>query len=160
MKTFSLLAVEKQVLRNVRLQDGQAMGTFLAGLVTAAAAYTAKQAINGNTQNMTLDKIARGAIGYSNMTGWLPMWVDPVAGMVGLDALKINSYGGSRGQPGDILSTPAALSALNTTAHIPAIAGHAMTGTLSNNDVRALQATPIIGKAYGVTALLNSLKTQ
>lgn len=160
MKTFSLLAVEKQVLRNVRLQDGQALGTFLSGLVTAAAAYTVKQAINGNTQNMTADKIARGAIGYSNMTGWLPMWVDPVAGMLGLDDLKINSYGGSRGQAGDILSTPAALSALNTTAHIPAIAGHAMTGTLSNNDVRALQATPIIGKAYGVTALLNSLKTQ
>lgn len=160
MKTFSLLAVEKQVLRNVRLQDGQAFGTFLAGLATAAAAYSAKQAINGNTQNLTLDKIARGAVGYSNMTGWLPMWVDPVAGMLGLDALKINSYGGSRGQPGDILSTPAALSALNTTAHIPAIAGHAVTGTLSNNDVRALQATPIIGKAYGITALLNSLKTQ
>lgn len=159
MKTFSLLAVEKQVLRNVRLQDGEALGTFLAGLATASAAYTAKQAINGNTQNMTVDKIARGAIGYSNMTGWLPMWIDPVAGMLGLDALKINSYGGSRGQAGDILSTPAALSALNTTAHIPSIIGHAATDTLSNNDVRALQATPIIGKAYGINGLLNTLKT-
>jgi hypothetical protein len=160
MKTFSLLAVEKQVLRNVRLQDGQAMGTFLAGLTTAAAAYAAKQAINGNTQNLTMDKIARGAIGYSNMTGWLPMWVDPVAGMLGLDDLKINSYGGSRGQAGDILSTPAALSAMNGLLHLPAIAGHAATGALSNNDVRAMQTTPIFGKAYGMTYFLNSLKTQ
>jgi hypothetical protein len=159
MKTFSLLAVEKQVLRNVRLQDGEALGTFLAGLTTAAAAYTAKQAINGNTQNLSLDKIARGAIGYSNMTGWLPMWVDPMAGMLGLEALKINEFGGSRGQAGDILSAPAALSAINGLAHLPAIAGHAVTGSLSNNDVRAMQTTPIIGKAYGVTALLNSLKT-
>jgi hypothetical protein len=159
MKTFSLLAIEKQVLRNVRLQDGEALGTFLAGLTTAAAAYTAKQAINGNTQNLSLDKIARGAIGYSNMTGWLPMWVDPMAGMLGLEALKINEFGGSRGQAGDILSAPAALSAINGLAHLPAIAGHAVTGSLSNNDVRAMQTTPIIGKAYGVTALLNSLKT-
>jgi hypothetical protein len=159
MKTFSLLAVEKQALRNVRLQDGEAFGTFFAGLATAAAAYTVKQAINGNTQNMTVDKIARGAIGYSNMTGWLPMWVDPVAGMLGLDGLKIDNFGGSRGQSGDILSTPASLSALNTMLHIPAIAGHAVTGKLSNNDVRALQATPIIGKAYGAMYLTDQLKT-
>lgn len=160
MKTFSLLAVEKQVLRNVRLQDGEAVGTFFAGLATAAAAYSVKQVINGNTQNMTLDKIARGAIGFSNMTGWLPMWTDPVAGMLGLDALKINNFGGSRGQAGDIISTPASLSALNGMMHIPSIAGHAVTGSLSNNDVRALQSTPIIGRAYGINAFLNSLKTQ
>ncbi|KRR22158.1 hypothetical protein [Bradyrhizobium retamae] len=158
MKTFSLLAVEKQALRNVRLQDGQAVGTFFAGLTTAAAAYAVKQGINGNTQNMTLDKIARGAIGYSNMTGWMPMWSDPVAEMLGLEALKLNTFGGTRGQPGTILSTPASLSALNSMLNIPAIAGHAVTGNWSNNDVRALQATPIIGKAYGITYFLNSLK--
>jgi len=158
MKTFSLLAVEKQVLRNVRIQDGEAAGVFFAGLVTAAAAYAVKQGINGNTQNLTIDKIARGAVGYSNMTGWMPMWADPITGMLGLDALKIGAFGGSRGQAGDILSTPASLSALNGMLHIPAVGGHALTGNLSNNDVRALQATPIIGKAYGVTALLNSLK--
>lgn len=157
MKSFSLLALEKQLLRNVRLQDGEAVGTFFAGLATAAAAYSVKQAINANTQNLTLDKIARGAIGYSNMSGWLPMWTDPVAGMLGLDALKISSYG-SRGQAADILSPPAAFSALNSLLHIPAVAGHTATGNLSNNDVRALQATPIIGKAYGITAILNSLK--
>lgn len=158
MKTFSLLAVEKQALRNVRLQDGQALGTFMAGLATAAAAYAVKQGINGNTQNLTVDKIARGAIGYSNMTGWMPMWADPVTGMLGLDALKIGYSGGNRGGSGDILSTPASLSALNSMLHIPAVAGHALTGNLSNNDVRALQATPIIGKAYGATYFLNSLK--
>jgi hypothetical protein len=158
MKTFSLLAIEKQALRNLRVQDGESLGTLFAGLATAAAAYTVKQAINGNTQNLNIDKIARGAIGYSNLTGWLPMWADPVTGMLGLDALKINSFGGSRGQAGDILSTPASLSALNGMMHIPAIAGHALTGNLSNNDVRAAQSIPIIGKAYGATYVLNSLK--
>jgi hypothetical protein len=86
------------------------------------------------------------------------MWADPVTGMLGLDALKIGAFGGSRGQAGDILSTPASLSAVNSLMNIPAVAGHALTGNLSNNDVRALQATPIIGKAYGITYLLNQLK--
>ena len=158
MKSFSLLAVEKQALRNVRLQDGQAAGTFLAGLATAAAAYAVKQGINGNTQNLTIDKIARGAISYSNMTGWLPMWSDPLAEVLGLEGLKFGYSGGSRGLPNSVISAPASLSAVNSLMNIPAVAGHALTGNLSNNDVRALQATPIIGKAYGITYLLNQLK--
>ncbi|MGX9389620.1 hypothetical protein ACWX0O_01720 [Nitrobacteraceae bacterium UC4449_H16] len=156
LKAFPMLALEKQAGRNFKMADGEAAYTFLAGLATAAAAYGVKQAINGNTNNMTLDKLSRGAIGLSNMTGWLPMWSDPVASMLGMDALKFNTY--SRGIDGNVLSTPAALTTVNRMSNIPAIPVHAVTGNLSNNDVRALQATPIIGNAYGFTAMFNAMK--
>jgi hypothetical protein len=156
LKSFSLLAIEKQAGRNFKMADAEAASTFIAGLVTAAAAYTVKQGINGNTQNLSVGKIANGAFGLSNMTGWLPMWTDPVASMLGMDALKFNAY--SRGVDGNILSTPAALTTINRMANIPAIPMHALAGNLSNNDIRALQTTPIIGNAYGFTAMFNALK--
>ncbi len=156
LKSFPMLALEKQAGRNFRMADTEASYVFLAGLVTAAAAYTAKQAINGNDKNMTLEKIAKGAFGYSNMTGWLPMWSDPLASMLGMDALKFNTY--NRGIDGNVFSTPPALTALNRMSNIPAIPMHALTGNLSNNDVRALQAWPIFGNAYGFTAAFNGMK--
>ncbi|KJC51082.1 hypothetical protein UP09_03280 [Bradyrhizobium sp. LTSP885] len=156
LKAFPMLALEKQAGRNFRLADTETAYTFLAGLATAATAYGVKQAINGRTENLSVDKLARGAIGLSNMTGWLPMWSDPVATMLGMDALKFNTY--SQGIDGNVLSTPAALTTVNKMANIAAIPGHALTGKFSNNDIRALQATPIIGNAYGFTAIFNALK--
>lgn len=159
LKSFPLLALEKQLMRHVKHSDGEAMSTFLAGLATAAVAFSARQAINGREENLTAEKIARGAIGYSNMTGWLPMWSDPVMSMLGFDSLKFNTY--NQGIDGNVLSTPAALTTLNRMANIPGavINGLSPFHDMSNNDIRSLQATPLIGNAYGFSAILNAMKS-
>lgn len=156
LKSFPLLALEKQTLRHLRIADNESLVTVFAGLATAATAYAAKQAISGNTQNLDSKKIALGAIGYSNMTGWLPMWSDPVMAMLGLNSMKFNSY--AQGIDNNVMGIPAALTTMNRMANIPGAIGHIATGNMSNNDIRALQTTPLIGNAYGISAILNSMK--
>jgi hypothetical protein len=86
------------------------------------------------------------------------MWTDPLAGMLGMESLKLNPYG-RPGQTGDILSIPPALSTLDKMMHIPAVPLNVIQqGGLSNNDINALKATPLLGNAVGIAAFLNSLK--
>lgn len=156
LKSFPLLAMEKQALRNLRIGDQEAMTTFLYGLATAGTVYTAKQALAGRTDNLEASDIAKGAFGMSNMAGWIPMWTDPLAGMLGLDSLKFNEY--SRGIDNNIVSAPAAFTTMNRMANIPGAVGNVLTGDYTNNDVRALQTTPIIGNLYGFTYMFNAMK--
>ena len=156
LKTFPLLAVEKQLLRNMKFADQEALATFFYGLATAATAYTAAQAVKGNTQNLSSEKIAKGAIGYSNMTGWIPMWTDPVMNVLGIDSLKFNEY--ARGIDSNVFAVPASITTLNRMANIPGALFNVATGNYTNNDVRALQTTPLIGNLYGFSAALNAMK--
>jgi hypothetical protein len=156
LKSFPMLALEKQTLRHAKIADGEGLYTFFAGLATAAVAYSVKQAVAGNTQNLDTKKIALGAFGYSNMTGWLPMWTDPAMSMLGLNSLKFNSY--AQGIDNNVFGVPAALTTINRVANIPGAIGHIVTGHQTNNDIRALQTTPLIGNAYGISAILNSMK--
>jgi hypothetical protein len=156
LKTFPLIAMQKQVLRNARIMDTEALYTFLAGLATAGAAYAVKQTINGNGDKLSPSAIAKGAFGMSNLTGWIPMWTDPLAGMLGMDSLRFNTY--ARGVDGNVIGVPAAFPTLNRIANVPGALLDAATLNLSNSDVRALQAIPLIGNAYGMTAIFNAMK--
>jgi hypothetical protein len=157
LKSFPMLAMEKQMLRHLKMADGEATASVLYGLATAGTAYAMKQALAGNTENASDPiKVAKGAFGMSNMTGWIPMWSDPIANMLGINSLKFNEY--ARGIDNNVMAVPAALTTLNRMANIPGAVQHMLRGEYSNNDVRALQSTPIIGNAYGFTALFNSLK--
>lgn len=158
LKSFTLLAAEKQAYRNLRHADAESLHGFIAGLATAAAAYSTKQALSGNTQNLSIGKIADGAINYSNMTGWLPMWVDPIATMLGMDSLKFNTF--NRGVDSGIFGVPAVFPTMNKIAHLPAVATHAVTGNFSNSDVNAMKAAPLMGNYYGMGILLNALKSE
>ena len=157
LKSFPMLAMEKQTYRNARLADGQAMATFTYGLMTAAAAYTVKQTINGRTDNLDPVNVAKQAFGMSNMTGWLPMWTDPLAGMLGLDSWKLNNFG-TYGT--SVITTPAALGVLDRMVQAPASATKILNpfSDLENSDIRNLQAIPIIGNAYGFTLMFNAMK--
>ena len=157
LKSFPMLALEKQTMRNARMADGNSMGIFLYGLATASAAYTVKQAINGKTDNLTPERIARGAFGLSNMTGWIPMWVDPLAGMLGMDA-SLSGYG-SYGST-SVLSVPAALTTLDRLTQLPgaAIAAINPMQDLDTSDIRALQTIPIIGNMAGFAYGFNAWK--
>lgn len=155
LKNFPLTAFAKQAYRNAKIGDSEAGMTFLFGLTTAGMAYMAKQAINGKTENLTPEKIAKGAFGYSNFTGWFPMWSDPIAGLMGLDALKFNS---SFRQGDGIIAMPAGYSVLQKWSELPGIPADILTGNMSNGTLRNLQAFPIIGNAYGVPLALSMLK--
>lgn len=158
LKSFPLLAMEKQGARNLMMADQQALTTFIYGLVTAGLAYSIKQGINGREQNLTASKIATGAIGLSNMTGWIPMWTDPIAGLLGIDSLQ--SGGGKYGS-NSVISTPASLTTLDKMTQIPSamISLANPWDTFSNGDIRALQATPIVGNLYGFSFMLNAMKS-
>ena len=155
-KSFPFLAMQKQTLRNARIMDPETVGSFTLGLMTAAAAYSAKQVINLNTDKLTPVDIAKGAFGMSNMAGWIPMWTDPVANMLGMDSLKFNEY--ARGIDNNVISTPASLTTLNKLSNVPGAIIDTVTGNASNSTIRAFQVTPLIGNAYGFAAIANALK--
>jgi hypothetical protein len=158
LKAFPMLAIEKQVLRNSRMMDTEAAMSFMYGLATAGAVYMARQTINGRTDRLKASDIARGAFGYSNFTGWIPMWVDPLAGMLGMDNLRLGGYTPLYGQ-NQVLSTPAALPTLDRLLQIPG----SLASTVANlgpthSDINALTAAPIIGNAYGFALMFNALR--
>jgi hypothetical protein len=150
LQQFPLLAMQKQLVRNARLQDGVALGTLLWGLTTAGLAYAAKQAINGRTDKLDPVSIAKGAITMSNMTGLVPMMWDPIATMVGADDWRINSYGrhAEVGMP--------ALDWMNKAIRIPGAALSAPNG-LNSGEISAMKALPF-GNAYGTSVFFDVLR--
>ncbi len=157
LKQFPMLAIEKQTVRTLRLADDEAVAGWAYGLAFAGMAYGTKQLLNGNTDRLTLTDIAKGAFNMSNMTGWMPMFSDPVMGVLGLP--QFNAFGGRENGP---ISTPVSLSYLNSFTQIPGAVSHLLNPFVegTNRDVALLQATPIFGRMVGITYLLNSLKTQ
>lgn len=150
LKSFPLLALEKQFARNAAIGDPQAMGSFMYGLGWAALAYSTKQVLSGNTDNLEYDKIARGAFNMSNMTGWLPMWADPALSMFGLGDYGLSGYNGRGGT--SIISIPAVFPTLDKMLQIPG----ALIGETDTSAIRAIQSLPIVGNAYGMSALMNA----
>jgi len=152
-----MLAIEKQALRQVRIMDTEAAMTFAYGLATASAAYAVKQTINGKSDDLSWGKIARGGFAQSNMAGWIPMWTDPLAGMLGLNNLKFGGYGGQGA--GQVISSPAAFSTLDRMARAPAALAHSIWNAgPSNTDINALTSTPLIGNLYGFAAIFNAMR--
>jgi hypothetical protein len=162
LKSFPLLAMTKQSARHARIADPEAIATLTYALMTAGAVYTAKQVINGNEQNLDPVQIMKGAFGMSNLTGWFPMFSDPLASMLGMDSLKFNEY--SRGIDGNVVGTPPAFTTLNKMANIPGALASPVTGAfglsagMTSSDVTALKATPILGNLYGFTAIFNTMR--
>lgn len=158
LKSFPLLALEKQVLRNARIMDTESAMQFMYGLATAAVAYAARQTINGRTDQLSMTKIAKGAFGYSNFTGWIPMWTDPLAAMLGMNSLRMGGYTPLYGQ-NQVVSVPAAYSTLDRIAQIPgALINTVANAGPSSGDINALTAAPLIGNAYGFAAMFNALR--
>ncbi len=87
------------------------------------------------------------------------MWTDPVASMFGLDEARFNQYG-ARGVSTGVLPVPAAIPTLNKMAHIPAAVIHALPfgGDFKDSDISALKTIPIVGSAYGFSAMFNAMK--
>ena len=157
LKTYQLQAMQKQVVRNMRIGDNSALNLLPYGLATAGLAYYAKQVLN-NSNRTDFESIAQGAFALSNTTGWIPMFSDPLAELLGLDALKISPYASSRGMTGGVLAPPAMLTTMNRMWGIPKAIARTASDTMSKSDIYALQATPILGNMLGMTAMFNGIK--
>lgn len=153
LKSYPLTAINKQTIRNMRLADKESMQTFMYGLIVGGAVFAAKGAINGTIYDP--GQIARGAMNYSNMVGWMPMVVDPVLDAVGVDA-SMSGYS-SRGA-GGIISLPAAYSVADRLAGTIGAVTDSLDGNPSNSSIRTLQTLPLLGNSYGINAWLNSMK--
>lgn len=156
-KSFPLISVNKQFVRSARMADKEAMQVALFGLAFGGAASAARSLINGRTEDLTAEKIARGAINYGNLTGWLSMVVDPVMGSLGAD-VSVSGYS-SRGV-GSIVPIPAGLSVMDRLAGYPGAVIDSLDGHTSNANIRVMQSTPVLGNAYGISGILNASKDQ
>lgn len=134
LKTFPLQAMQKQFIRNVRHMDTQAVATVLYGMVTAAVAIKVRDALDGRERDLA--ETAKTAFGYSNLTGWVPMAVDPFMTLMGMEDLRINQYGPHSDY------TPATVTWANRAARLPGAAIDTLTGQADYYDRQSLKALP------------------
>lgn len=153
LRQFPLLAIQKQILRNARIMDTTTAATLLYGLMTASVAYTAGQLIEGRTDRLDPISIGKGAMNYSNMTGFLPMLGEPLGAMTGIDDFKMLSYSqygrGTFGMP--------ALDWINKAIRAPGALASAVDGSIEKSDKSALKALPF-ANMYGSAMLFNALE--
>lgn len=146
-KSFPMLAVQKQVARNLALNDSSTYFTAMYGLMTAAIAYSVRELINGRTDRLDAESIYKGAFGMSNLTGWLPMFTDPVASMLGMNDLMFDDYG--KYGSADILNVPA-ISVMQRLARVPGSVLNAVVPgrEFQKDDAMALSAVPLLGNTW------------
>lgn len=148
LNQFPLLAMQKQLLRNAKIADVESMTTALYGLMSASMAYTVKQAINGKTDNLDLEHIVKGGVALSNMTGFLPMAIDPFLYMVGAENYSISPYS----VPGRAGTLPA----MQVVSDLMKIPRPFFRGEFTPADAKAFHSLPLIGRMYGISALIDA----
>ena len=153
LKTFPLMAIQKQAVRNLNMGTPVATGMLLMGLATAGTAFYARQIINGRGAP-SVAEAAKGAVGMSNMTGWFPMFWDPMAAALNLDDARFHHFGRHHVREG-ILPVPAIIPTLNRVGHI---AGGIAPWSNKKDVLNAFGALPLVGNAYGMTYILNKMR--
>ena len=143
---------EKQFLRNARMADSETAMQFMMGLGITAALSMVRNTIDGRTDRNDPVNLARQALTMNHMTGWVPMWVDPIAGLLGMKGIT-----GYADRSEGILGASASASYINKLAQLGVLPVTALNG-MSNSEWNAVQAFPIIGNTYGMTAFINAMK--
>ena len=90
-KTFPLQAISKQSIRHMRHLDQEALMTVLYGASTAYMALYLRDVAYGRDRDVKTRALA--AVGYSNMTSFVPMVNDPMVTLMGLHDYRFNQYG-------------------------------------------------------------------
>ena len=152
LKSFALMTQEKQFLRNARMADSETAMQFMMGLGITAALSMVRNTIDGRTDRNDPVNLARQALTMNHMTGWVPMWVDPIAGLLGMKGIT-----GFADRSEGILGASASASYINKLAQLGVLPLTALNG-MSNSEWNAVQAFPIIGNTYGMTAFINAMK--
>jgi len=138
LKTFPMLASQKQFLHATKVGGARSVALLGYGVGMAALVSYSRAAAEG--KDMTnMEHIVR-AVSYSNATGFIPMYFDPVAMMTGMDHLRFNRYGNT----GDVLASPAAFSWANDALRIPGATIKAAAGDADYQDKKAFRAAPLM----------------
>jgi len=162
LKSYVFTAINKQLVRGLYHGDTETASVMLSGLLTAGIAYSAKQIINGNTDNLTAEKIAIGAINWSSMVSPAMMVIDPLAYAVGLDKVPGSPvpfndwrYGSS-----GILSVPA-LNAANDLLGLGRLPADVLDfdGELDRTTEKAISAFPVLGRSYPMSWIMDTIET-
>jgi len=159
LRNFTLTGLKKQTIRHMRIADAQTVASVLWGVPIAGMMYAARQALNGKDENLTPEKIVKGAIGYSNLTAPIPMLTDPFSAILGLDSMQFGMYG-ARDYQGtyDFIPGIPAFDTLNKMGGIPQSLIGLATNSADVKDISALQAAPLFGNALGFNYMFNSMK--
>lgn len=150
LNQFPLLAIQKQLSRNIRIADPAALTTFLYGMTSASMAYAIKQIVNGKTDRLDAEHIVRGGLALSNMTGFLPMMFDPLLYAIGGENFQLSPYGGTGGRA-------ATLPAMQVAQDLMNIPRPLFKMDFKPADAKAFHSIPIIGRMYGVSAFIDAM---
>lgn len=135
LQTFPILAIQKQFFRNAQSRDGQAVITALAAYGSAYTALSLRDTITG-TDRDPMER-AKTAFGYSNLTGWMPMYSDPVMSILGLEDMRFNTFG-PYARP---MSVPI-VDTMNNLYRAPGAIKDVITGDNNFADNQAVRAIP------------------
>lgn len=137
LKTFPMQAVQKQFLRNARHLDLQTMNTVMMGMATAYLAIRVRDALDGKERSSS--EYAKAAFNYSNMTGFVPMYADPLLSMLGLEDMRFNQYGPYTS------TVPPIFSVADDLRRVPGALMSTLDGETDYQDQKALRALPFAG---------------
>lgn len=161
LKTFAMNAMYSKTIKSARLADRVAAAQIMYTFGTAAAAVTAKAAINGKLESLDSEELARRSLNWSAHASPLLMLTDPMAHMLGLDYIgdgQLGPLARYRYAQDGLMSLPAGLSAVNDMSGIlRAPLDLADDGELDWETVNSLKAVPIAGRMYGVSPLIEQL---
>lgn len=146
LKTFPMLAFQKQAMRNLRHTDSQTLGTVMYGMATAYLMLSVRDALDGRESDV--EDRARRAFGYANVTGWVPMYADPVLTMLGLEDYRFSPYGKHT------TLTPPVITQVNRALRLPGAVHDKLTGQDDYYDRDSIRALPF----YNVYVLNNILR--
>lgn len=158
LKSFTFTAMHKQLIRNARLADPEALATVMFSLVTAASAYAAKQYLSGRQEKLDGVKLMKGMLNYSNVTAPIVQFTDPAFAALGMNDFQVGNFGNAYGGNNSLISMPASFNVANRLWQLPGAAVRGVTGDLTKNDVYALQATPLLGNLYGMGYIANAMR--
>lgn len=160
LKSYTFSALQKQLVKNLRNADMESFSMIVATTGTAALAYTAKQIVNGNDKNLTPERIAKGALGWSSMLSPAMMAVDPLSYLIGADRMEgspfpLNSW---RYHSDGLIGMFSGISAVNDIAKILRVPSDLLDdGNLSNESINAVRSIPVIGRSFPMIPIINSL---
>lgn len=133
--TFPLLAMQKAFIRNMRHSDMDTLSLALAGMATASLSIAIRDAISGK-EAKSPGELAKAAFGYSNLTGWIPMHVDPALTILGLEDLRFNQFG----RHSEL--APPVFDFINRSIRLPGAIADTVTGDADYYDRDSLKALP------------------
>lgn len=150
LKTFPMLAFQKQTIRHFKHMDSKALAAAMYGLSTAGLISMVK-ALQDGREMSAMDHAGR-AIAYSNTTSFLFMATDPIGTMLGIDQMRYNKYSDQSS------FVPPIFSYGDDLLRLPGALAKGIVGKADYQDKAAIRTAPFTG-LVGVSRLVDMATT-